>query len=276
MIDIVTVVFEQELSVLKAQAQSIDLYCNPADIGTVQVVVNDSDLVVQMIDTAWWGQFSNRVQVIPRSKFSNTWCNNGWVSQQALKMVAAAAGTSVYSIILDAKTIFVRSVSLAQLIDTSGQIQTGQLEVYPVFEPSQQIVNKLFDIELTAQAGPGGVPFVVSNQVMRELIADVTAGTNQLFTEWFQDQGMLTEFLLYSGYVVKIAGSLDPMYTKHNNLGGIVNVCHSEVGSWDQKFTEMQQPETLTVSVHRNAWIQITTDQQQQYLNFLHKQGIKS
>jgi hypothetical protein len=176
--------------------------------------------------------------------------------------------------ILDAKTIFVRPLALDQLFSEHGQIQTGQLEVYPVFEPSRQIVNNLFGIKLTAQAGPGGVPFVVNNQIMRDLIADITARVAQSFLPWFQEQGMLTEFLLYSGYVVKMGGSLDNMYSKHNNLGGIVNVCHSEVRAWDRKFKEMQQPDTLTVSVHRNAWTQLTNQQQQQYLSFLSNQGI--
>jgi hypothetical protein len=42
MIDIVTVVFEQEIPVLRAQAQSIALNCQRIGIRNIYVVLNDS------------------------------------------------------------------------------------------------------------------------------------------------------------------------------------------------------------------------------------------
>lgn len=269
MIDIVTVVFRDELLVLQAQAQSIDTYCKNLNIGSIYVVVNDDDNVALQIDHTWWGQFSNCVTVVPRSVFSTNWSTNGWVSQQVLKLKAAATSSAEYSMILDAKTIFVCDLVTEQLINAQGQIQTGQLEVYPVFEPSRQIVNQLFDIELTQQAGPGGVPFVVANNAVRDMIVEVCDRTGQEFVHWFQAQGRVTEFILYSGYVVKTQGSLESAYSTQNQIGNIVNVCHSEVESWDRKFAEMQQSRTLTVSVHRQAWTRLLPLQREQYRQFL-------
>jgi uncharacterized protein (DUF1800 family) len=80
--------------------------------------------------------------------------------------------------------------------------------------------------------------------------------------------------MLYSGYIVKGAGSLDILYSQHNNIGGIVNVCHSEVEAWDRKFAEMKKPNTLTVSIHRAAWAAMTPEQQQQYQMFLIDRGV--
>lgn len=274
MIDIITVVFRDELKILQAQAESVAKYCRQLNIGNIYVVVNDIDNINGLIDGSWWGDLSDHVIVTPRSVFSTGWSNNGWVSQQALKLMTAAISYNKYSMILDAKTIFVRELTLEQLFDANGQIQTGQLDVYPVFEPSRQIVNQLFGIDLTQQAGPGGVPFVVNNHVVRDLIAQVFARTHQSFPDWFQSQGRLTEFLLYSGYIVKGAGSLDILYSKHNRIGGIVNVCHSEVDAWDRKFAEMQQLNTLTVSVHRQAWAELTTEQKHQYQTFLIDRGV--
>lgn len=274
MIDLITVVFKDELKILQAQANSISKHCKQLNIGNIYVVVNDTDNINGLIDGAWWGDLSNHVIVTPRSVFSTGWVENGWVSQQALKLMTAAISYNRYSMILDAKTIFVRELTLDQLFNANGQVQTGQLAVYPVFEPSRQIVNQLFGIDLTQQAGPGGVPFVVSNHVVRDLIAEVFARTHQSFPNWFQSQGLLTEFLLYSGYIVKGTGSLDILYSKSNNIGGIVNVCHSEVDAWDLKFAEMQQPNTLTVSVHRRAWTALTTEQKHQYQTFLIDRGV--
>jgi hypothetical protein len=50
-------------------------------------------------------------------------------------------------------------------------------------------------------------------------------------------------------------------------------VCHSEVASWDQKFYNMKH--AATVSVHRNAWSQLTPQQQYQYIDFLKSRGIE-
>lgn len=276
MIDLVTVVFRDELRILKAQAQSVAKFCEDLHIGNIYVVVNDTDNIVKLIDSAWWGKFSDRVVAVPRSVFSTAWSNNGWVSQQALKLMTAAISYNRYSMILDAKTIFVRDLTLYQLINAQGQIQTGQLEVYPVFEPSRQIVNQLFGIDLVKQAGPGGVPFVVSNDAVRDLIAEVFARTARPFPTWFQEQGMVTEFLLYSGYVVKGAGSLDMMYSQNANIGSVVNVCHSEVDAWDRKFKEMNKADTLTVSVHRKAWAALSQQQRQQYQQFLIDRGVNA
>ena len=274
MIDIITVVFRDELKILQAQAESVARYCKQLDIGNIYVVVNDEDNITQLIDGAWWGELHDRVIVTPRSVFSAQWHSNGWVSQQALKLMTASISYNHYSMILDAKTIFVRELTLAQLFNEQGQLQIGQLDVFPVFEPSRQIVNRLWNIDLKKQADPGGVPFFVRNDVVRAMIADVYAYTHQNFPTWFQSQGMVTEFMLYSGYIVKGAGSLDVLYSEQNKIGGIINVCHSEVASWDRKFAKMKQADTLTVSVHRKAWEQLDTDQRQQYQMFLIDRGV--
>jgi hypothetical protein len=147
----------------------------------------------------------------------------------------------------------------------------GQLDIYPVFERSQQIVNQLFDISLTKQLGPGGVPFVLNNRAVRAMIAEVEDKTATSFPEWFQAQGMLTEFILYSGYV-HLHGGFDKLYNVGTNAIIPVNICHSEVAAFDRKFNEMHN--ALTVSIHRAAWTELTAEQHQQYQHFLIDRGI--
>ena len=86
MIDIVTVVFSEELPVLRVQAQSIDRYCAELGLKNIYVLVNDSDSVLDQIDKTWWGQYQDQVQIISRSVFSTSYVENGWVSQQILKI----------------------------------------------------------------------------------------------------------------------------------------------------------------------------------------------
>jgi len=265
MIDICTVVFEDEIPTLKAQANSIDLYCQNIGIRNIYVVLNDAETLVEKIDPAWWGSLSERVLVIPRTAFSAPWAEDGWLTQQLWKMLVSAMSYNQYTMVLDAKTIFVRELSLEHLFSESGRLTIGQLPVFEVFEPARQICNKLFDIDMQMQAGPGGVPFLFNNDTVRLMIAEVTRRTKTTFALWFQQQGRLTEFMLYSAFCQYQYGSLDLLYTKENTLGTPVNVCHTEVARFDEKLKQMKNSGTITVSVHRRAWSELSEDQRNNY-----------
>lgn len=276
MIDIITVVFEQEIPVLRAQAQSIALNCQHIGIRNIYVVLNDLEPVAAQIDPGWWGPLANNVLVIPRTAFSTPFVTDGWVSQQVLKLMTAAISYNTYSMILDAKTIFVRELDPETIVDSSGRIQTGILPLYPVFAPAKKIVDELFEMDLQRQVGPGGVPCIVHNDTVRMMIAEVTLRTKTSFPIWFQSQGVLTEFVLYSAFVQHLCGDIGVLYDQHNSLGSIVNVAHNETDSWLIKINQMQKGETLTVSVHRGAWAKLTVEQKQQYRDLLTDRGIEA
>ena len=264
MIDICTVVFQEELDILKLQARSIELYGH--DVGVIRVILNDDSTV----DPAWWGKLADQVEIIPRSRFGSTWCDNGWVSQQVLKILGSAQSTNTWSIILDAKTILIKQLDA---FDSQDRPQVGWIRIHPVFVDSQQIINQLFDIEMTRQLGPGGVPFFINNEQSRLMIQDIESRTGIDFAKWFQAQGKVTEFMLYTGYL-QSRNLLSTLYnTDDVPLVTPCNICHSEVAAWDRKFNNMSQ--SITVSVHRNAWSQLNPTQQQQYRDFLQLRGIK-
>ena len=268
MIDICTVVFDAELDVLKLQARSIELYCQDIGLKNIFVMVNDSSPV----DPVWYGTFADRVRVIPRDKFGCAWSDNGWVSQQALKILGAAMSDNAWCMIVDAKTLFVRPVELEEII-VDGRAATGSMPIYPVFDASQNITNKLFDIDLPAQLGPGGVPFFVEPSLTREMIEEIEHRTGQDFSDYFQQQGMLTEFILYSGYVWYRDQTFNKRYHPQSRIYP-ANLCHSETGIFESKFRTMNQPDTLTISIHRNAWSKLNNEQQQQYHTLLAERGI--
>jgi hypothetical protein len=267
MIDIVTVVFREELDVLKLQAKSIQRYCNNLDVGRIIVVINDDTMTINEVDTQWWGSFQERVVVVHRSHWSIDYAQNGWLTQQLLKILATEFCVSKWSMILDAKTLFVKAIG-----NFDSKPQVGLLDIYPVFEVSQQRVNNLFKIELNKQLGPGGVPFIFHNDTVTQMIKQVSNLTQQPFADWFQSQGMITEFILYSGYVVYRYGAFDSIYSVDQSLLVPCNLCHSEVDAFDRKFSLMATADT--VSIHRNAWTKLTLDQQNKYIDFLQSRGI--
>lgn len=268
MIDLVTVVFSEELPVLRLQAQSIARYFTADDLGKIYIVVNDDTTTIEQVDTNWWGPYQNRVVVVHRSAWNIDYAENGWLTQQLLKLTATELCTNKWSMILDAKTIFVKPVS-----KIADRPQVGVLDIYPVFDVSRQRVNALFDVDLQKQLGPGGVPFILDNSLTQEMILEITALTGQSFDQWFQQQGMITEFILYAGYVLKKYGSYDILYDTENTAITPCNLCHSEVSAFDRKFKEMEY--STTVSIHRRAWSQLSLQQQNQYTTFLASRDIK-
>jgi len=276
MIDIVTVVFREELPVLKVQAESVDLYCQDIGIQTIYVVVNDDPGMVQEIDTAWWGSLSSHVKIVHRDYFNCEFAADGWLTQQLLKLLCAALSQNQYTIILDAKTILVNPIKLNWLFDSKGKQTWGYAPIQPVFEPAGLLVSKLFDINLEHIAGPSGVPFLFHSNTVKEMIGVITKITNQSFTTWFQQVGMITEFILYTGYILYRDGTLDCVYSKNYPIKCIpgINICHSEVDQFNEKILTMLQDNILTVGVHRNCWNQLTTDQRVAYIALLQARGI--
>lgn len=257
--DLCTVVFRDELNILKTQARSIARWLD--DIDNIIVVVNDDVEIAEQIDPQDWQQYADRVQIVHRNHFGNRWCDNGWVSQQALKIAAADQSTSEWCLVLDAKTIFVRY--LPEMFD-HGRLCVGTMPVYEVFEPSRQIVNQLWNIDLQQQLGPGGVPFWFNTHEVRDMITDIESRTGQEFVQWFQDQGRLTEFILYSGWIEHKHGLANVVA---DNRVRPCNVCHSEVNMADTKLKQMHA--SHTVSIHRHAWSQMSPSQHRTYQQFL-------
>jgi hypothetical protein len=272
MIDIVTVVFKDELPVLKVQAQSIDLFCREMDLGQIYVIVNDTELLE--IDISWWGQFSDRVIIINRSLWNISYADNGWLTQQLLKMLGSTNSNNEWTMILDAKTILVQSVDLKRIFN-SNQLTWGYFPIAPVFERAKKIVSDLFKIDQINVAGPSGVPFFFHNTTVREMIKEVEKITGRSFVKWFQEQGMVTEFILYSGYIQYRDGTLDKMYIKNSTLRySCCNIAHYEVDEFDEKYLTMLNDQNLTVSIHRSAWNQLGDIQKATYRNLLNLKGI--
>lgn len=273
MIDIVTVVFAPELALLKTQANSVSLYVNNSELSTVWVVVNDADSLIAHIDKLWWGVHAHKVRIIPRSMFGADYYRTGWDTQQALKILASAQSNSDWCVILDAKTFFIQPVNLSRIFDTHGKVCMRSQPIVSVFADSHQMVNDFFDIDMTHVAGPAGVPHFFRTTEIKHMVEYIQERTGQQFLLWFQAQGLITEFLLYSGWLHYRYKNLNHYYVEQQYYQ-IENICHSEVPDFEVIFERMKSAQALTVGIHRNAWTQLSDDQKMRYLEFLQKKDI--
>lgn len=270
MIDLCTVVFREEIETLRTQARSVSLYCQDIGIQSIYVIVNDDDEYVTQIDPAWWGSLQHLVRIVPRSVYSASYFTIGWVSQQVLKLQTAAVSNNTWCMVLDAKTFFVQPLKLSELFD-NGRPCVGLLDIYPVFEASRRISSEVWNIDLAQQVGPGGVPFLFRTSEVRAMIADIETRKQTNFVEWFQTQGMLTEFILYSAWIEHRHGLTNSVA---ESTICPVNICHGDANI-DDKLRFMHNHNTTTVSVHRSAWPNFSAEQQQQYNQLLEQKGLK-
>jgi len=277
MIDLITVVFQPEIPYLEIQARSIENNFTEEQIRTIYIVVNDVDSVVDQVDRTWYGKFADRVVVYPYSIFGYVNQVGGWDNQQLCKILAAARSQSNWSLVLDAKTYFVRPCKTELLIDDSNRACTNLLQIQPVFESAQRTVEQLYQIKLDNIIGPGGVPFLFHTETVKSMLADTEQLTGQPFIEFFQSNvcypNLITEFYLYSGYVKYKYGGFDSLYNQKQRWT-CVNISDWQLEQFDLLLLDMQRFLTLTVSVAGKTWRLLDHEQQQAYLAVLHKKHL--
>jgi hypothetical protein len=269
MIDLISVVFRDEISLLRIQAESINKYINPSDISTITVVVNDTDDVVDLIDPAWYNH--STVNIIPYSVWDYSSRINGWENQQLCKLLAASESTAEWSLVLDAKTWFIKPFEVSELFDNNlGRV--GRTGIIPVFKSSHEFVEQLFEIKVTEIIGPHGVPFLFHTDTVKELIR-----SQPDFIDFFQTNvrypNFVIEFHLYTAFVMHKYQTLDKLYSREQYCYP-VNIAHFEWDSFDRIFEEMQNSSVGTVSIHRKVYEQLTATQYQQWVDFLTDRGI--
>ena len=268
MIDLITVVFHAELPLLQIQARSMDQYIDSTDIDTITIVVNDEDSVGDQIDPTWWGKHSNKVKVKCYSRWNYTSRITGWENQQICKLMASSESTAEWSMVLDAKTWFIKSFNHADFFDEHGCARSGYVPTMQVFDSSREFVEKLYNIKLDRVIGPGGVPFIFHTDTVKNLVESIDN-----FIEFFQVHvrypTLVTEFHLYSGFVLFQYGSYEELYNSQAGYS-VVNVADWEANIFDQLFNHMQTDKNLlTVSIHRRTYQHLTQEQLLTWVLFL-------
>jgi hypothetical protein len=268
MIDLITVVFRDELDFLKIQAHSIDLHTKPQDICTIYVIVNDTDDVAELVDPAWWGQHKN-VQIVPYSKWNYNTRVNGWENQQLCKLLGASEAASNWSMCLDAKTWFVQELELDKLFDQTGRPKVGFMNVIPVFRSSRDFVEAHYNIKMNQVLGPAGVPFMFHTATVQSMINEFDN-----FIDFFQTNvrypHFVTEFHLYDGYILSTHGTYEALYNKEQQYI-CFNIADFDVENFEDHYENilLNSPDLLTASIHRRSYPLLSKEQLIKWQQFL-------
>jgi hypothetical protein len=277
MFDFITVVFRPEIPYLEIQAKSLENYFTQDQIKNIYVIVNDDDSVVDLIDRSWYGKYADRVVVYPYSVFGYVNRVGGWDNQQLCKLLGASRSTCEWSVVLDAKTFFVKPFKTEFFLDSENKACTNKLRPFSQFESAKTCVENLYGIELNHIIGPGGVPFIFHTPTVLSLIADTEVLAKKNFIDFFLDNvcypNLITEFYLYSAYVKYKYGNVESLYVNKQRWD-CVNIADWEADNFDELFARMQKFMALTVSIATKAWVLLTQEQKLAYLEFLSKRNL--
>lgn len=269
MFDFITVVFQVELPLLEIQARSLDLYIKPQDVNQIVIVVNDNDYVADMIDTTWWGQHSNKVVIKTTSNYDLL--GTGWENQQVLKLIAASEATTTWSLVLDAKTWFIKPFESDKLFGTNGKPWVGSVPGLPnVFVQARAFVEQYYNIQMPKILGPNGVPYLFHTSSVKEMIDSIDDFIG-FFRSNTQGPNFLTEFFLYSGFLISKYGSLEELHNTTHCYLFPFNLATNEISNDNDIFTKLRRyPKSiLTASIHRNAYSKLSPEQLETWYNFL-------
>ena len=275
LIDLVSVVYRADLAVLRVQAESIWRHLKELDLEQILIMVNDDDDVACVIRKDWWGPMADRVTIIPKSQMGVWYSKDGWLSQQLLKIQAAAMSRSRWCMIVDAKTIFIRPINRLTAFDHQlrARCSWSQVGVAKVFRPAMKIAQDLFNLEVDTMLQPGGVPFLFHNASVRNMITWIEHHTGEKFEIWFQSKGMLTEFVLYSMWIYK--QELDIYTSDQSDWLTVCHVCHTQVDQFDE-ILDAWATRSITASVHRRAWQNLTETKRQRFRDLLVSRAVLS
>lgn len=274
MIDLITVVFQEELHFLKIQARSIELYTRTQDIGNIYVVVNDVDSVVDLVDPVWYGTHQAKVKIVPYSKWNfGADRLNGWQSQQLCKLLAASEASSAWSMCLDAKTWFIRPLDLSKLFDKQQRVNSGALPVHPMFTNSRQFLERYYNISMPKIIGPAGAGTVFHSATVQALVNSFGD-----FMEFFKtnvaNTNAITEFHLYSSFVLARNGTYNKLYNK-TQYYSCYNLAHWELDKFDSVYHGyVHDDRALTASIHRKAYPLLSAKQIRRWQKFLAQKGL--
>jgi hypothetical protein len=208
----VSVVFEAEYLLLQLQARSMSRYLRPELVGGIFVIDNSARGMPEATRSRLledYGVLSESVQVLRPDEICEVPGTIGWRSQQILKLGVADLVKTERYVVLDAKNHLVRPLerSLFEAPDGRARVNAHSYENHP-FRPALERTFGYFGADpgdYLGQFTATVTPFVLDRDVVGAMVRDIEATAGCPFGQEFVDRE-LTEFLLYSGWLVTRGG----------------------------------------------------------------------
>ena len=273
-LDFITVVYDREIDLLQWQAKSFSKYIDPEIINRIIVVDNGSQTCSKDIKKTWYGDLKEKVKIINHKDLDLMvfeWLD-GWRTQQICKILAATQSTTEWSLILDAKTFFAKTLNINELFDKDRPC-VGYVGVSEHWTDSKKYLEDFYKIKIPFVLGPGGVPFFFHTETVKALVNEIPN-----FNNWFQEllyertpphRLLITEFMLYSAFVLKKFNAFEKLYSDEKKITTF-NISAWELLDDFDKFEQIFYANSHAISIDGRAKKLLNKEQLQKWEKFLH------
>ena len=243
------------------------------------------------IDPSWYGINADKFKIINYRDwgFNNSNLDNhlmyaGWENQHLCKLLVSHNVESEWYYVLDAKTWFVNPIRYENLFSKDGKSNNKKIPVNKNFDRTVLAINQQFGIDLKQVIGPGGVPFCFHTDSVKEMITHIATVSNptEKFHDFFLSRAAvdnpnpITEFMLYSGYLLKKYGDYKSLYIDDETTFQYFaqNVADTDTTEFDELLIRMHDFDCMTVSVHKRALVKLKLYQLRNWIGFLTEKNL--
>lgn len=215
-IDFVTIVFNNniEIELLKLQAISFK-YVEPKNIGKIFVFYNDSgNDKIDFIKKYYPKKLLSKVNIIYRDKIFNKYEKSSWRNQQYFKLYISNYVLSKYYVILDGKNHFIRKTVLTDFIKNGKPklflSQPGNmikyykncLSYFKIKDPFNYKYKNDYSKTIGKNTLLTTTPYIFIKEQVINLINYIENKEKMTFYDFFKKKKNITEFYLYSTYLI--------------------------------------------------------------------------
>lgn len=244
-IDFATVVFREEIGLLRVQARSLARYMPNDQVGRILLVPNDLDEVDCIGElealASDYGQHASKVEIVRpddifewpsglsrlrfrlsnqlrglRGRAAGGWQGRpGWFVQQALKLAVARRVTSSHVVLMDAKNHLIAPCQFETFVSQDGRSRAATLLQDDYHFAWVKAAHEFFGVQCPEQSSavlPTTTPFVVNTSVLEGTLArtEKLGGAVQLLMR--PRTQPFTEFTLIGAYCTAEFGGWESVF----------------------------------------------------------------
>jgi Family of unknown function (DUF6492) len=256
---LVSVVFEAELPLLQLQARSVAANVPPELVDEIIVIDNCArgmppDAVARLREN--YGPLRDRMRVLRPKDIGPVPGAVGWRSQQVLKLCVAKLISSERYLVLDAKNHFVRTLrsDFVEAPDGRARVNVYGYQTHRLRPDLEHVLSYLgLDSSGQVECFTATVtPFVLDTGIVRAMIADIEQKAGRNFGQEFIARD-LTEFFLYSGWIIAGGRSLHDVFDLHQVACPVVWPKAATLAGVETAITAATERQTPVFTVHRRA-----------------------
>ena len=270
----VTVVYEEEYLLLQLQARSMRLYLSPHMVEEIVIIDNSRQVMPQIFKDALfadYGLLAPLVRILVPQDICVVPRTHGWYSQQILKLAVAEHLKCDRYVALDAKNHFIASpaIDFFQSSDGRAQVNVYSFETHSLRQSLENVL-KYLGIDPAAwvtQFTATVTPFVLDRAIVQSMIAEIELTSGRAFAEEFLEN-KLTEFFLYSGYILRSGLRLEDVYNFHQIFCPVIWEYLADINGCQTQISLAEERGTPIFSVHRKALALLHDDSMQALASF--------